>query len=272
VRFVLLGSTSVRPSLRHAGPAQLLIVDDDLLLFDCGRAVTTRIMEAGFAPTDVRYLFFTHHHFDHNSEFPYFLLVTWVMGRKQPLQICGPEGTQRLHDTLVDQVYREDIRSRLTLPGRSDEGLRAAITEITQEGPVWERGSWYARAVFTDHIPPYIKSLAYRIENQGKSVVIAGDNAPCRSIIELSRNADLLVHECTEVEDELAARGFARWHTGPRQLGVLAQKAGVRKLILKHFTHTIVDDEARLEAMAAAVREHFDGEVIIGRDLLAMDI
>jgi len=33
-----------------------------------------------------------------------------------------------------------------------------------------------------------------------------------------------------------------------------------------------VDDEARLEAMAAAVREHFDGEVIIGRDLLAMDI
>lgn len=242
------------------------------MLFDCGRGVSSRIIEAGLSPTDIRYLFFTHHHFDHNSEFPYFLLSSWVMGRKKPLRIYGPEGTKAFHDLLIDQIYSDDIRSRLTLPDRSEEGLRADVTEVVRRGVIIDAGPWRVSCAFTEHIAPYIKSLAYRVEAEGKSVVVAGDNMPSKSIVDLSRGADLLVHECTSTEEELAARGFSAWHTGPRQLGEVAREAGVKRVLMKHFTYTILEDETKLQSMAQQVRQSFGGQVILGRDLLSVEI
>lgn len=272
MKFILLGSSSVRPSIKHAGPAQLLLVDKDALLFDCGRGVTSRIMEAGLSPTDIQHVFFTHHHFDHNSEFPYFLLATWVMGRKKPLRIFGPEGTRKLHDLILDEIYADDIHSRLTLPGRTTDSLRAEIAEVSSQDVIINTGPWLVKAAFTEHIPPYIKSLAYRVESQGKSVVVAGDNMPSDSIVKLSDGADLLIHECTSTQEELTARGFSTWHTSPEQLGKIASAAGVKKVVMKHFTHTVIDDESMLQSMAKQVKQAFRGEVVIGRDLLSIDI
>ena len=42
--------------------------------------------------------------------------------------------------------------------------------------------------------------------------------------------------------------------------------------MLSHFTYTIVDDDRRLQRMADTVREQYDGEILIGRDLLSMEV
>ncbi len=46
-------------------------------MFYCGPAATHKLVKAGLYPTQVDNLFFTHHHFDHNIDYPCFLLCYW---------------------------------------------------------------------------------------------------------------------------------------------------------------------------------------------------
>jgi ribonuclease BN (tRNA processing enzyme) len=48
---------------------------DEQLMFDCGPAATHKLVKAGLFPTPVDHLFFTHHHFDHDVDYPAFLLA-----------------------------------------------------------------------------------------------------------------------------------------------------------------------------------------------------
>lgn len=287
MKYTLLGSGAVWPSEKYAGPSQLLDVGEESpLLFDCGRGFSHRVVQAGYQIDKIRNVFFTHHHFDHNSEYAYFLLLTWVMGRNDPLNVYGPEGTKRLNDATIDTIYIEDISSRLSMrdiyrgnkvltydesPPRTRDGLKTKVTELTQAGMVLENSNWKMSCGFTDHISAYIKSLAYRIDSHGRSIVIAGDSRPTPNIVTLAKGADVLVHECTGPEEFLEKRGYAMWHSGPTQLGKVAQEAGVKKLVMKHFHQEFID-EKHLQEMAAHAREVFDGEVIIGRELFNLEI
>ena len=49
-------------------------------MFDCGPAATHKLVKAGLYPTQVDNLFFTHHHFDQNIDYPCFLLCHWDQG------------------------------------------------------------------------------------------------------------------------------------------------------------------------------------------------
>jgi len=71
MRFLLLGSGCVRPDLERWGPCQALEVGGEWLIFDCGRGATMRMVKAGISIREVRRLFFTHHHYDHNCDFAY---------------------------------------------------------------------------------------------------------------------------------------------------------------------------------------------------------
>ena len=276
MKLILLGTAGVRPSLNRSGPGQVLIVGDEPLLFDCGRQVTTRLLQAGIDPIRIRHLFFTHHHFDHNSEYPYFLFVTWTMkmqkGVREKLHVYGPKGTREFHRIIAEDLYPNDIASRLTLPNRTKEGLDAEIHEVQTEGLLTDSGSWRVESVFTDHIKPHIESLAYGIEAEGRKIVIAGDNMPSQSISRLAKGVDVLVHECTMFEEEIRERGFSKWHTGPRQLGALAEEAEVKKLVLRHFSYNVADNRDKLAEMKRQVQELFHGEVIMGEDLMDVKV
>ena len=49
-------------------------------MFYCGPAATHKLVKAGLYPTQVDNVFFTHHHFDHNIDYPCFLLCHWGQG------------------------------------------------------------------------------------------------------------------------------------------------------------------------------------------------
>jgi len=76
MRFILLGSGAVRPDLEHWGPAQIVQVAGQNLLFDCGRGATMRLVQARIPIQTLRYVFFTHHHFDHNCDKEFTALIT----------------------------------------------------------------------------------------------------------------------------------------------------------------------------------------------------
>ena len=49
-------------------------VGDERLMFDCGPASTHKLVKMGIPLTKIDNLFFTHHHFDHDVDYPCFIL------------------------------------------------------------------------------------------------------------------------------------------------------------------------------------------------------
>ena len=76
-KLFLVGCGTPTPTPERFGSRMVLMVNKEYLMFDCGPASTYKLQRMGLAPTDISPLFFTHHHFDHNADYPCFLLCRW---------------------------------------------------------------------------------------------------------------------------------------------------------------------------------------------------
>ncbi|MDQ4132572.1 MAG: MBL fold metallo-hydrolase, partial [Actinomycetota bacterium] len=140
-------------------------------------------------------------------------------------------------------------------------------------------------AVLVAH-PPVFPSFAFRFDTERGSVVFSGDTAPSPNLVALARDADVLVHEVFHAEggrrvtravpklgehiDLDAMLGhILRSHTAVDEVGRVATEANVRTLVLTHFIPAQgVPDEDWLRGASA----HFDGEVVVGHDLLQVGL
>jgi ribonuclease Z len=73
MRLYILGAGTPTPD--RYGSAHVVELGAERFLFDCGPAATHKPAKAGLFPTEIDRLFFTHHHFDHDVDYPAFLLV-----------------------------------------------------------------------------------------------------------------------------------------------------------------------------------------------------
>ncbi|HUT35290.1 MAG TPA: MBL fold metallo-hydrolase [Planctomycetota bacterium] len=270
MRFILLGSGCVRPDLEHWGPAQVVQVAGQTLLFDCGRGATMRLVEAGIPIQALRRVFFTHHHFDHNCDFAYLFLASWTLGRNHPMEVYGPRGTEHFCDTLFQTLYRDDIHTRRIQPTYPPHGKEYAARDVLEDTWELEGDGYRIQMIHVLHKPQILDNLAFRVEAEGKAIVIAGDNILCESLMDLATGCDLLVHECTFPTERIERHRWGGFHTSPRALGRWARERGVKKLVLKHYA---IQEGVAVEPMVEEVRSEFGSEgLIAGHDLLALDI
>lgn len=75
LQFVMLGSGAVRDNPHRGGPSQILNIDNEILMFDCGRSASTNLARTGIGCEAVDRLFLTHLHFDHIVDVPYLVFV-----------------------------------------------------------------------------------------------------------------------------------------------------------------------------------------------------
>ena len=270
MKFTLLGSGCVRCDLEHWGPAQVLEVEGDILLFDCGRGATMRLQQAGIPWPTIRRVFFTHHHFDHNCDFAYFFLTGWVLGRNHPLEVYGPRGTEAFCDTLLGDVYKDDIHSRRHHPSYTPHGCEWVARDVLEDTWTLEGKGYRIRMIHVLHKSHILDNLAFRVDADGKSIVIAGDNVLCENLMELSEGVDLLVHECTFPTERIEQAKWGSFHTSPRALGKWAKERGVKRLMLKHYA---VQKGVAVAALAQEVRDEFgDENLLVGEDLMTVEI
>ncbi len=247
-----------------------------------GRGVTTQLVRAGVAPQDLTAVFITHQHYDHIGNLGDLLLTAWHGGSRY-LPVIGPPGTEGIVQALFDQVYRREIAFSLALAHATatpKPDIRAVVpvTTITAARP-YELGAWQVTAAAVDHghrlglTQDEWPCLAYRIEVDGKSIVISGDTTACESLIALARGADVLVQCCF-----LAEAGVTR--PGRRlladlvlatsgQVGKIATRAGVKTLVLTHFSSV---EPEMLAAIRADVQGDFAGTLYLGADLLSIEV
>ena len=101
MQVVIVGSGSALPDPVRGNPSQAVVIDGEVLLFDCGERATVNLTLSGINPVDVDTLFLTHLHWDHMVDYNYLLMTTWNSGKDNTLNVYGPPGTQEMHDAFL---------------------------------------------------------------------------------------------------------------------------------------------------------------------------
>ena len=214
MQMIILGSGSPLPDPERAGPSTLVRTGAGDLLFDCGRGVLMRAAAAGSAAGALRGLFLTHLHSDHTTDLNDIVTSRWITSfQPQPAPRLRPRrhGVARAGDR-----GHAGARHRLP-PGpsrRSAVAADGATSSNASAARCWRTEDVRVSAAPTDHAPVR-PTVGFRVDEGGRSVVIAGDTVPCPGLDELCAGADMLVHTVVR-PDLIEPIGLPRLTRRPR--------------------------------------------------------
>ncbi len=250
MKLTLLGTGTMVPSLKRHSSALLIEDGNARSLVDFGYGALHQLLRLGITYHDIDRIYFTHIHPDHMYDLVAFLFACRYPEdpRKKDLDIvAGPgfkdyfDGLRKAYQGWLDskhfsiQVHEQDEASR------SYGGLEVTTRKVK-------------------HLPI---SRGYRFTSGGgKILAIAGDSDTCESLVELGKDADLLVLNCV-MPDEKKFDG----HLSPTPAAQIARASGCRKLCLTHFYPPC--DLAQFEAV---VRKEYTGELILAEDLMQIQV
>ena len=273
-----------------------IVVDGRTYLVDCGYGSLGALKESGLGFRGVGNVFLTHLHDDHTSDLPALLSHQWTDGRVDPNLVIGPYGTEQMVRASLE-VFAANTAIRLADEDRSihprDIFHARDIEATTAPTEVFSDDRVTVSSVENTHFPesareavPY-RAVSYRFDSRDRSITISGDTAYSENLIRLAEGSDVFVCEAMAVavtrenfERRVAAGAYADnpegiWehivgtHTSTEEAGRMAAEAGVGTLVLTHLLPGALTDTPD-ELYIEGVRQHFDGEVIVGRDLLVI--
>lgn len=298
-RVLLLG-TAGGPRIRaeRSQPATAIVVDGKVYLFDVGYGTLARLAEAGIALDAVAAVFITHNHFDHTADLPALLAFSWHAGRTAPLPIYGPPGTLAVaRQALAAFAHGIEIFNSETPRPAPLLGHDYIIHEVEPQAVVQADRVVAVRSAENTHYRHLQvgspakgrdRSYSYRVDMPEGAIVITGDTGTSDELVKLADGADVLV---SEVLDEQAIRQYMEaWarrdrlsadtakqalthmldgHLSADEVADLANRAKVKKVVLTHLVPSASGD---IDALAATIRARFPGEVVAGKDLLAIPL
>jgi ribonuclease BN (tRNA processing enzyme) len=248
MKLTILGSGTCVPSLKRNAPGYHLESGNCRILVDCGSGSLLQLEKAGKSYRDVDAVFITHRHPDHFSDLMpliHALLATPKFKRGKDLSIVAPKGFRDYYDKAIAPIFSEP------------RDFYIHLIEIR------DKLDFEPFHIFTAATVHSKDSTAYRFEEGGKSVVFTGDADYDQGIIDLSENADLLIADCS-FPDSMKSRG----HLSSKECGLVAKKAGVKKLLLSHLYPADTPDSDRVRES----EEVFDGKVELAEDLMEINI
>ncbi len=270
LRVVLLG-TAGGPQARfdQFGISTLVEAGDDRLLFDCGRGATLRLAQLGVPMASVDRLFLTHLHSDHIVQVPDLLVAGWASGRVRPLEAWGPAGTRDMMQAFL-RAFQFDIRLRRDvdekIPG---DGINVIDHEVT-EGTVFERGGLRVTAFLVDH-GPVAPVFGYRVDFNGRSVVLSGDTRPSDNLVRHAAGTDVLIHSVIDVAPlramgapEAAIKAIVDHHSTPEQAADVFSRVKPKLAVYSHANAS--------PAILEQTKKGYGGRLQGPEDLLTIDI
>lgn len=245
--LVILGSGNADPQPARAAAGYWLRAPCPVL-FDLGPGALRNLVDAGVSPEEVRTLFLSHHHADHFADLiPLLFRLSWA---REPggLAIYGPSGTVALVDGL-----------RRVIPHLRELRLPLDVRDVADGEIVL--GDLRVRAYPVPH-SDILTCVAFHVTWPGGSLAYSGDAAPSAALVEALRGVDVAVVEATFPGESASPK-----HLTARQAGRAAREAGVRCLVLTHFSPAW---EGRDPAAEAALE--FAGPIQAAEDLIRIPL
>lgn len=267
----ILGCGSATPSLCHLPSCQVLDHNGRLFMIDCGEGAQLSLRRAGLRFSKLRHIFISHLHGDHLLGLPgllstlslhdvggqmhVYMAAEGIPLIKKILEVCAHAPDYELifhkvrphHEVVyedaslmvetfplkhtteaVGYIFREkpkprklkgDVANFYNVPVSQRAAIKAGADFVTSDGRVIEN-----RWLTLDPDPSV--SYAY-----------ASDTVYSPEVVAAVKGVDLLYHEATYGDDK-ADKAAQRGHSTARQAGQVAREAGVKRLLIGHYSKT----------------------------------
>jgi ribonuclease Z len=289
--LVVLGTASQTPTRHRNHNGYLLRWDGEGVLFDPGEGTQRQMTLAGVSAASVTRICITHFHGDHCLGLPGMIMRAALDEGRRPLPVHYPASGQvyfdRLRGASAGQEHVAVDGHPATGSGvvHSSEAFTILCAPLRHRVDTlgWRLQESDGRRMLPDRLAAFgisgpdvgrlqaagqleIDGRTVRLDQvseprQGQSFAFVMDTAWCEEAVRLAQGADLLVCESTFLSaDQHLATRFG--HLTAREAGRLAARAGVRRLVLTHFSRRYHD----VEAFATEAGEEFD-DIVVANDL-----
>lgn len=160
------------------------------VLFEAPPQALMSLNQLGISVDEIDTVVLSHHHGDHFLGLPFLLLWWKHMGRTRPVRIVGPPETE----LIARQV------SERTSPSLFQNDVEIEWIEA-QPGQRIHAGDLTLDPVEVKHDRKLILNLGYACELDGRAFAYTGDSALCDGVLDLARGAEVLVSECSSVDE-----------------------------------------------------------------------
>jgi ribonuclease Z len=298
-----LGTAGALPTPSRNPPCIMIRRGSDTLLFDCGEGAQQQMMRSRCGFT-VNAIFVSHWHADHFLGIFGLVQTMSFNGRTEPLTIYGPEWVHEFVNTLR-HVARFNLKfpldavelghgSWVRFDGYTVTAFAAnhglpSLGYILEEDPRPGRfnreqaialgvppGPLFGRLQKGEKITIGTGDMAVGIRPEqvmgeprpGRKIVYTGDTrAVYSTILDMARNADLLIHDAT-YDDSETARAAEFYHATAAQAGEAASALNAHTLVLIHTSSRYTD----VQAHASDARKKFAGPILIPNDLDMVEV
>ena len=271
IKVTLLGTGTPQPAMDRFGPSILVQAGSEVLLFDAGRGCLQRLRQLNLSYDKITALFLTHLHSDHIVGLPDLWLTGWlVSNRAIPLKVFGPAGTAKMIEYL-QKAFAYDIKIRISDDKAVADGNKLLANEI-QQGVIYENNGVKVIAITVDHYP-VAPAFGYRVEYNGRSVVLSGDTRYSENLIRFAKGTDLLIHEVAIAPDTLSKSdpkySILAHHTTPEEASKIFNEVKPKLAAYSHIVKLYGRNEQELLKRTKA---NYSGPFIIGEDLMSFAV
>ncbi len=282
--LTFLGTGAPRPSLDRYGPSILVETAEHSIIVDAGSGMRERLFQAGGFKklVAVDTMLITHLHFDHTISVPGLWLSGWLYGRRLPMNVYGPAGTEKMMSHL-QKAYQWDIDYRGVV-GVPLKGVELLSYDVSS-GLFYDKKGMKITAFEVEHMPVDFKTgkllefrgqtIGFRIDYKGRSVVFSGDTRSTdkSKLLQYGKGVDVLIHEVQvpspgNSEEAKLANVSLPVHSTPEQTSFIFAQTNPRMAVYSH----IIPPGTTKEQLVAASRPFYKGPLTVAHDLMRITV
>ncbi len=300
LKITFLGTSGTVPSVNRNPSAILIQYGGERILFDCGEGTQRQMMIARTGFSGLNSVFITHMHTDHFIGVFGLIETLSLNERKEKLTFYVPAERAKFLANLFRMFGYHHLNFPIEVVGLSDgdevnfgrfkvvafktehttPSLGYALIERDRPGK-FDRakaealgippGPLYAKLVRGESVEVngriITPDMVVGPPRPGRKVVYTGDTRPCERVVEIARNADVLIHDASFTSD-LQEWAEQTKHSTAKEAAEIAKRAGVRQLILTHISARYSKDATPLLEEAKSIFEN----VIVAEDFMSLEV
>jgi ribonuclease Z len=306
MQITFLGTSSGVPtrSRNVSSVALRLPQRAEFWLFDCGEGTQHQLLRSEVKISQISRIFITHMHGDHIFGLMGLLASCGLAGNTDRIDIYGPPGLDdylragrkysqthfsypvQVHTVSPEVIYEDEefivscrsLKHRVPTfgyrveekdrPGRFDVEKATALG--IPSGPIYGRLKRGETVTLPDGRQIQGSELCAKPE-VGRKFVYCTDTVYCDNAVELARDADVLIHEATFAHQD-AQLAFERLHSTSTMAAQVAHAAGVKQLIMTHFSPRYAPGNAIVLHELLSEAQAIFPNTILAYDFLTYDV
>ena len=173
---------------------------------------------------DLHAVWISHLHADHFADMPLlYYAFAFSTKRLRKIPVLGPVGWAERVEAFVQSSTDHEMRKYFQVVELKDRGI-AEIGDLRIQARAVEHG-----------VPSFGLTARYG----ERRLAYTGDSGPCDNLVTLAKGARVLVAECFATEIEIPSV-----HMSPEDAGLVAEQAGVPRLVLTHLSLGLAEEDA----------------------------